>query len=379
MIKTSQITSIFRHFQLVAALTFSLVLTTLNTPAEALTFTSPEVAFLNSQMTANQNDNSILNSYQGTSSQYTYDYALAIIVFSHAKEKQLARRLLIALKKQQSLDGSWPFKLNETSKISGAIAWAVLAANTYQKHFKSTEFEPMALKALRYLKQNISQQQPYAVRFSNTSDIISIEHQIDTLAALDSLDLKHQSEFSSLRKNILKTLKNHWVGYRFLAGSDSKTEIKNKSDMYEDVNSWSYLVLSHLQDAEFGFIQDLDQGLQFNCTKFLRTVTKANQTYTGFLESNHHLQTQKTDFIWLEGTYGMISALQLWEKNHNQASDCSGLTARDLELQLSSIQNADGGVPYATVAIDQQFSNLPSVASTAWLYFVKNKINPFLP
>jgi hypothetical protein len=63
------------------------------------------------------------------------------------------------------------------------------------------------------------------------------------------------------------------------------------------------------------------------------------------------------DFVWPEGSLGVAMAhLKLGEESK----------AKKIIEQIASLQDSDGGIPYATSDIRFQFSTNPSVAGTAW-------------
>ena len=104
---------------------------------------------------------SLVLSYQGLHRAFLYDQALAVIAFSQAGERQAAQKILDALGRLQSNDGSWAFQYLEDGERmepaekktspSGAIAWVAMAIEAYAQKFDSPNYQPMLLKTLAYL------------------------------------------------------------------------------------------------------------------------------------------------------------------------------------------------------------------------------------
>lgn len=360
-----------------AFLTFFSLLWTPLTNASELSFLKQQLEHINPKQTW-------IRSYTGKPQYYLYDQALAAIAFTHANEHSTAQTLLSTLAKNQNQDGSWYFVYPNhelTDTVSGSIAWALLAFNTYQKITGSTEFEGTIEKTFQYLTKftfEAASAQPGAIKFSKLKPhILSIEHQIDTIAAIDSLPSsiysKHKQAAQLARQNVLTSLQKHWVGYRFISGSDVQANLKNKNEIYLDTQAWAYLALKPKDIPE----RELREGLKFNCGSFIRNTEYLGKNLIGFFESNRRDQHENSQFIWAEGTLGMIAALQKASQHQNEAMFCNGRTAKDLLDSLSLLQMKHGGVQYANHEIPNWFSDQPGVASTAWMFFAKQKINPF--
>lgn len=333
----------------------------------------------------------LVASYKSRDRAYLYDQGLALIVFTHENDQGRASRVANALQYLQATDGSWKFSYPDEPaipSITGAMAWAVLGLSTYQKKFKTRDYDAVITRALNYflsLRLPPSAVNPGAIRFSKlddpsknfpTSQIVSIEHHLDLIAVIDSLPDSKKIPYSAVRADIVRTLRDHWVGYRFLPGTNESTRERSAYESYLDTQAWGYLALAEL--PEFKDL-DLIAGLRHNCKKFLRKLDRTPLT-VGFYESDTRQQRRAKEFIWLEGSYSMTTALKLAQKKGAGEVLCGDYTVQAIESSLDQAFLTEGqGVPYATQRLGSDFTDDQSVAATAWAYFSKREINPFKP
>jgi hypothetical protein len=346
------------HLALLAAL-FSTNLMHRNNAAAS------DVGFIQSQMRT-QGTGALVQSSADKVRFYTYDQALAIIAFSHAGEFQSAKKIAQGMCNVQRTDGAWIFSYPAEPTIhdrSGAQAWMVLALNQYESLSGDKSFSKSRDQAARFLRRQIQQKDGNTVvRFSSTKDptlsydtttIVSTEHMIDSIAALESLPNPLSKEDEALVKNLRRTLKAFWIGERYAAGSSLNGKL-NRGEIYLDTQAWAALL--PWDDSEKSRIA---AGLHYNCRNF--------KTKYGYKESIHGSQKHDQDFAWLEGTHFMRVALQFRGEDTHQ--ECA---AEFVQANLTGKK----GIPYSVGGLKHGLSESESIASTAWKFFADQNINP---
>lgn len=176
---------------------------------------------------------SLVQSHSNRERYYTYDQALAVIALSKNKENwSSAKNILTGMQKIQEPDGSWVFSFPKEPSIHsrlGSIAWMILAINHYEKKTNDLSFSQSRQRALDFIISNSFTIPGWeGPRFSNIdapettwneTEILSVEHLIDTIAAIETLPEALKIKNSALLKKYQATLRRHWLGNRFASGS----------------------------------------------------------------------------------------------------------------------------------------------------------------
>ncbi len=342
------------------------------------------------------NKGELIQSYPSSTQSYIYDQALAIIAFTKADDRFSAQSLLRAMETLQIQDGSLyfsyylngesPYPIEGDKRYAGAIAWLSIAANHYQSKFKTDEFLDFNIKVLTYLsgqlqKVDIKGLHTLALKFGPT-DIKStawredltaaLEHNLDAYAAFrDFNQLNTKPNWKKETVMLKGFILSLWDRERshFWSGMNVATGEINKSELYLDNQSWSFLAL------DSGTIKDLNfkEAFDLNCESFY----VEHEGITGFMDSKPTRQPASTQFVWSEGSLGQILAMAKYEKTYATPIRCQQKKTGDLLKSVMKMKKADGGIAYATTTSNKDFSTASSVAGTAWMYFALNGINPF--
>lgn len=334
---------------------------------------------------------SLVKSYPDRDAYYLYDQALAVIAFSRAGEEGAARRVLNALEERQLSSGAWPFMFDplglvpagaEKRRYSGAVAWVVMATNTYHVETKSLRFRDMAERALNYLSRNTAPVEyagvrARAVRFNDVdlattawdeSMLASVEHNLDAYAAFRAYGaLTGSHQHTQMATAIRDFLESMWTGEHFHSGYRLDLQSVSDDDLYLDTQSWGVLAL-----GRSGVVSRYARGLETNC----RTLMVQGRAFgVGFRE---RAGLSSFRFLWTEGTLGMVLAL-FDVRRQGEAMACGGCPPGALLEHVQALTDGAGGVPYAVGDAPSSFATSSSVAGTAWLYFARNGYNPFRP
>lgn len=348
-----------------------------------------------------------------------YDNALAIIAFSMAGELGLAERIIEAASRILSPDNdlwftfnthnSWPNKDDHTGAIvrSGASAWLGYAIVYYLKtrlieNPKLLEQDNQAmnhLKIARSIADRILVRQVkdpkdprygfftggegrYSYRWSEDRKGIeeyfipgpvpwvSVEHNFDIFFFLRDLarisgDRKYQSATTLLKRSILQRAWNETLhqfnrGQR-LDGADPVQAL--------DCASWGAMFLQAVgqqtqAEASLKTVSNYlvrsgrGRGYKPYINLLLYEGLKVN---TLFFPDDPEKNWNDLPLIWPEGSLGVAMA---YIKMGNSRE------AVELLESVLTLQDPEGGLPYATETLRFQFSRNPSVAGTAWLVMV---------
>ncbi len=348
-----------------------------------------------------------------------YDNALAIIAFSMAGELGPAERIIEAASRILSPDNdlwftfnthnSWPNKDDHTGAIvrSGASAWLGYAI-VY--HLKTRLVENPKLlaqdnQAMNHLKiarsiadrilvrQVKDPKDPrygfftggegrYSYRWSEEQKGIeeyfipgpvpwvSIEHNFDIFFFLRDLarisgDRKYQSAATLLKRSILErawneTLRQFNRGQR-LDGADPVQAL--------DCASWGAMFLQAVGQQSLA-----EASLKTTSNYFVRSergggykpyinllLYEGHYVNSLFFQDDPKKNWNDLPLIWPEGSLGVAMAYIKMGNNRK---------AVEILESVLSLQDPDGGLPYATETLRFQFSKNPSVAGTAWLVMV---------
>ncbi len=346
----------------------------------SLAFATDELSWLKGQIRQHSKDApTLVQSYADASASYTYDQALAAITFTSAGEIETAKKLLAGLARLQDSEGSWAFaysldgSLREGRKPLGAMAWATLAFVRYQQQTKDARFQATWHKGLEFLEAMLVPlpDNPMArgIRFApsdapNTNwdetQTAALEHAVDAMAAFNAA---HKLDGNPRWKTHAEALK-HFVLHlwdedrkHFWSGLNLVTGKINRSEFYLDNQSWTLLALEKSDEQKFKAAMRAACALQVRGEKGI-----------GFKERRS--PASKADFVWSEGTAGAALALEAL------AQDCDHASTKDYLSQLETMTEA-GGVRYADRPGIEDFSYSPSVAGTAWTWFLRRRLNPF--
>lgn len=338
----------------------------------------------------------LILSYPSSTQSYIYDQALAIIAFTKATQQSEARSLLRAMQSLQLPDGSLyfsyylngesPYPTEGDKRYAGAIAWVAMAANHYQHKFRTDEFVDFNIKVLGYLSTQmqvvtVNGFKTKALKFGPTdipetpwkeSETAALEHNLDAYSAFRDFNQLNtlpdwKKETTALRGFILslwdKERSHFWSGINIQNG-----EI-NKSELYLDNQSWSFLAL------EQSAIKDLNfkEAMKLNCDAFF----VEHEGIHGFMDSKPMRYPASSQFVWSEGTLGQILAMEKFEETFSTPLLCHEKKTSEILQSVMKMKKQDGGIAYATKTTNKDFSTASSVAGTAWMYFAQNKINPF--
>ena len=362
----------------------------------------------------------MIRSHMEHGQSYLYDFSLAIMALSHANKKEEAKQLMKALQGIQvnegtKRDGSWYFSFRHDGtsiypkqigdrRVAGSIAWAVMAINAYKLKFNDTSFDEMNEKAIEYLLSEVEEFEYQGKKYSalkfNQEDleftpwpenrIVSIEHNIDLYSALVNYRGPKQEVYHQKAEVIKEYIEAMWNKDHFYPGVQlmSKPVIPNLSEQYLDTQSWAALALSDQPTS----VVDWEKALNFNCQTFFESAGyiqgRVDKYFLGFFERIEKnaagVYAPIHNFVWTEGTLGMIMAMQKLEKELNKPVNCvirgETYTALDFLKNLETIQSADGGIRYATFTKNTDMGYQGgSLVGAAWLYFAHVGFNPFQP
>jgi len=371
----------------------------------------------------------LIRSHRDFDQFFLYDQAIAAIALIHADERSAAEKILNALDLLQVTTGpkagSWPISWNyagenpdgEPETFSGAVAWAVMAANTYRLKYNDERYhvaDGMARLALKYLDGlRVVPVVDWSVTpdpdaWENTrpvpmclapcdlsgfdqSKVASFEHNIDAYSAFRgflffrSLD-PDLADFVTAKNDILDFIKSMWnpslTQSRFYQGlRDIENGVPDDSFAL-DAQSWAVLALGY----EYGALGDeyIKEALDTSCRMVFDPAGYINYGAKGI--RGFHDNPDQPGFVWFEGTLGQALSANLFYDvpitPEREVWACHGRDGNEFidELELSGILVGDGGYIYATYNdVDGGPSSSSSIAGTAWMYFAKENYNPFRP
>lgn len=335
-----------------------------------------------------------IKSYAQRDVSYIYDQALAIMAFTHAKNKKQARNLLSTIEnlyKQHGplhfaymTEGSSAFAGDETRIIHGAMAWIVMSANYYQKQFKDKQFTPFAHKVLNYLEtQKVSAIGGEAIRFAqkdlsttpwDETQVLALEHNIDAYSAFKIYaELNHHPRFEKTSQNIRKFIHGLWDNQKkhFWSGYLIDKKKINKDEIYLDNQTWTLLAID---DSDITY-EDANSALDKACESFYHVANENKSEIHGFFDRRSVRAPAFDKFVWSEGTAGKLLAAKFL--NPHQQYKCQDKSEAYFRRSFEQMKKKDGGISYATKTANIDFTTDSSVAGTAWAYFYYAGLNPF--
>jgi hypothetical protein len=199
---------------------------------------------------------------------------------------------------------------------------------------------------------------------------VSIEHNFDIFFFLRDLarisgDRKYQSAATLLKRSLLErawneTLRQFNRGQR-LDGADPVQALDCASwgAMFLQAVGQQSLAEASLKTASNYFVRSVGGGGYKPYINLL--LYEGHYVNSLFFQDDPKRNWNDLPLIWPEGSLGVAMA-NIKMGNNREAVEI-------LESVLS-LQDPDGGLPYATESLRYQFSTNPSVAGTAWLVMV---------
>ncbi|MCB0033511.1 MAG: hypothetical protein KDE51_05820, partial [Anaerolineales bacterium] len=276
---------------------------------------------------------------------YTYDQALALLVFSQHGRWAEADAIVDVFAQLQNPDGSWfqvhdcnlspPLPTPSAPKWEGDIAWMTVALGQYQRLGGThPSAEAMQLAAADWL----------ATQLNSQDGCLMIDHTegtIDSWWALESAWPAYQDEVKGLENCLLTYYWDEPMG-RFKGG-------REWYQPYLDNQTWGAAFLKAIGEDE-----KAKQALSY-AYETLRLPTSGGELY---------------------GFDGQGGPWALWNEGTGQYVAVGGYRANDLLAELLAQQRPDGAMPSAP----HNFSgagvwsqNWHGVSSTAWLVLALNQ------
>jgi len=328
---------------------------------------------------------------------FLYDQALAALAFTYAGDQTSAERVLNALANLQLANGSWYFMYNANGtspfpaggdyRYTGAVAWAVMAFNAYHHAYSGLRYQSTVDRALVYLDGlRATVGDTSALRFNptnlastswNETLVFAFEHNADAYSAFRGhAENTSSTTYASTIDALHTFLAERWNGSYFNPGVDLAWG-ENTLDVYLDPMTWGVLALGTDAAPYYG-------GLDFACDSFLDPAGYLGtfSNVLGFFDYRRADEATPVDrFGWMEGSFGMVTALQQVERDGGVSPSCRGYDAATLFDSLARLEgfHGRGTLPEATLNDDPDYDSAPSAAATAWFYFAKHELNPFRP
>jgi len=341
-----------------------------------------------------------------------YDNALAVIVFTMENRQDLAKKIILALEKS-SPDGKlffnynthnlWP-NINDSQgalQRVGANAWLGYAIAFYISSLKRKNQAP-SNEVLNFLQRITKVHLQYLYKRSKKRIGVTDSRDNLFLGGENSYELilsegkvveefkKEKIKWASIEHNIdsyfyLKEANNHLKDGRIIPILKQLKQVliekawnpklqqfnqgirANGPDTSEalDMASWGSLFLTSIDEKEkakaalkktFAYSTQTPKGF-LGHKPYINSYIFKEEKIAKNLIGVHH-KWKNFDFIWFEGTFGVIMAkLKLGENEE---------VKKQLILSTSFQNSKTGAFPYATKEIPLSFSTSPSVASTAW-------------
>ncbi|MCF8059604.1 MAG: hypothetical protein K9K67_09925 [Bacteriovoracaceae bacterium] len=353
-----------------------------------------------------------------------YDNALALIAFTMLGQKEGAKKIIDAVMKaaptgklyfNYNTHNAWPNELDQDGAIirNGASTWFGYALAFYLKIRKKEDpsfletkdgalyknyLLKIAEKILLYkikdkslatfglitgghgkYKFEIKDGKVEEVFYDEKIKWVSVEHCIDLyflLSELDKLGIKDfDKDLIRLKERIVSVFWNNETkqfNRGFSGGAPDLVEAL-------DAASWGAMYLFSIGDIEKALIALKKTDAYTNSFDPIRghrpyinvLINEDPQINQFFYPKNPKKTWNDLDLSWYEGTFG-VNLARLKIKGVNNK-------IKELILNAIKIQKKNGSFIYSTKKIPFQFSNNPSVASTAWfIIFASSYLVPEL-
>lgn len=298
----------------------------------------------------------LVRSYDNEDSSYTYDQALALVLFAEAKEADLAKRVADALVTLENADGSWfdaycgtNRDVLDRARHTGNVAWASYALCRYVALAGGTgaAYLNAARAAGDWLAARQSGNGGLTGGFdANDSGLLwkSVEHNLDAWYALNSLAaLTGQSKYRTAADQVKQWLLTE--GWNAAEGRFNRGEKDPVPAL--DCQTWGAVWLLQQNDAA-----KADSAIEFA----EKTLRRAQCNLTGF-----DLYAPP-DTIWAEGT-GQVSNTYWYLGKANGAA---------YQQEMAKAQWPDGSWSHSLDDVQQGehwHRKWRSVAGTVWNLF----------
>jgi hypothetical protein len=336
---------------------------------------------------------------------------------------------------QTLLSDTIKYRTYDFRKFAGTNAWVIMAINFYEAQTGDSSYQQMALKALDWLISysdtvttsptyggiamgRVWDQAEVTATLTTTYGFVDrpvyvAEHNFDSHSAFLSMGrLTGNDTYTQTAEQIgAFLLRELWAPHVdkdkhpgldidnfFFPGIDMSDKdnfpngVIDTSCIYLDGQTWSVLALgpeTEVRDKD-GMTKTLKIALDFpdkinpetgrpymlvsDTTIFSGTCYMVTEI-DGYKES-----TCSTDFVWSEGSEGMVAACY-------RAGDPENIAKADYyHDETASYMMGNGGVPYSTLPANPtdpswNWTDANSIAGTAWFYFNERslKVNPFQP
>ncbi|HET6443398.1 MAG TPA: carbohydrate binding domain-containing protein [candidate division Zixibacteria bacterium] len=320
---------------------YSVISRTIPADFEVVTVNEKAADAAASWLVAQQQPTGLLKSWQEDSDNiaYTYDQALALLVFSREAMWNQADNVVAGLSQAQNGDGSWFSSYDagdsllpciHCEKWEGANSWVLYALNRY---LESGGTQPAATtmrsKTAEWLASRIDPA-------TGCLDIDHTEGTIDAWWAMQAAGPAFVEQEEGLKKCLLTHYWDEEMG-RFKGGQEWRQP-------YLDNQTWGAAFLKAVGEDE----------------KALRALSYAREVLL--------LPTQGAQLYGFDGQAGPWS---VWNEGTAQYAAAGGHEANDLVSELLAQQRVDGSIPGSPDYFDGGGVWTPrwhGVAPTAWFY-----------
>ncbi len=344
------------------------------------------------QQRANRNrfifHNGLVPSHEGGNSAFTYDQALAVMVFTLCGDYDRAKLLLGFFQKTYdeqllkygkfigfcdaySKEGVW----GETW-AAGPNAWILLAVTHYTYVTDDTRYLPLAEAIAEWLLSLQSFEGGIIGGYYGDGSPMAwmaTEHNFDCYAALRDLGiLTGNDKYLKSAKDIKNWLENDpWdekTG-RFYMGRK-----KYNPNYATDLSSWAVLSLGRQYSGT------LDFAVEKSMNRQLYKVNNVEVEGFDFGSSYENSPFPDKDAVWLEGTGQMVLA---FDRAGREDERNKYLKEIEKALTPSAVHKYTAALPYATNEGTPAYGSWMMqdkpvcVSSTAWYIFAKEGFNPF--
>lgn len=342
-----------------------------------------------------------------------YDNALAVIAFVMVGNDQKAEEMIRAIKKaapkgefffNYNTHNSWPSKHDKEGALirNGASAWMGYAISYFLKikitkdqNYRSTpEFKEYSnylkkiIEAILKFKVNQKDDPRYGfIRGGDGSYALKIKKSLTDYEVIEEFEdkeiewvsIEHCMDFYFLLKEAVSLglhqfkdelkfystnlVKNFWNNEISQFNRGLRKEGRDSVEAL-DASSWGAIYLFSIGEIEKALValkkanSYFSSGEKWGHLPYLNIGVFESSKINRFYFKKGDTKWNDIDFIWYEGSFGVLLA----------SYKINGVTKENSKILKNLIkeQKGDGSFVYATKEIPFQFSDRPSVASTAW-------------
>jgi cellulose synthase operon protein B len=329
---------------------------------------------------AHQGDRALLASDEKAGNAYTYDQALAAIVFTAFDRPERAGRILdyfagIAGDTFEGFRDFYPMDGHEEpeARAGGPNAWILLAVNLYTARTGDTRFVPLGEKVAEWLMTLSTREGGLAGGYGKWGEPMSwmaVEHNLDYFAAMrDFSVIAGRPEFAREAARSLR-----WMLAEPLNRSRPHPGIGRQDPNFAtDIVSWGVLALG----TPVAWMMPFAETMALTTREYAPVGT-----VTGFDFGSGYADTTwpDRDAVWFEGTGQMVCAY-----NFLRISGKAAFYLEELRRALtpSALYDNAKGLPYASNPGTPPYAGwvMPAdrlcISSAAWFLFASRGINPF--